>query len=634
MRIWRFQIGALRALGYTVAAGGTVAFFLLRWMAQPWIDGQAALTPFVLVVFAAAGLGGLRPGLLATALAGLGHAFYFSPRGSLWIASPAEAAMLASFVLTGALVSWGCEALAVAARKEVTERERLHLALRESEARLRLATEATGMGVFDVDYLKDKISWSEAAKAMFGLPLDVEVTALTVLAAVHPEDREEVVRATEQSWNPEGEGVFRVEHRVVWPDGSVHWIAARGRAIFADEPAGRRAVRHVGIMLDITQRKTTEEDLADAARRKDEFLALLGHELRNPLTPIRTGIEILRAASKGQPILEQTTSMMERQIVQMVRLTDDLLDVSRGNQGKLQLQRRTMTLIQAIETAVEAVRPLIDDAGQRLAVRVPADPVFLHADPARIAQVLTNLLNNASKFTDPGGRISLSLSTEEEWAVIRVSDTGIGIPEEALGGIFDLFSQADRSIERSRGGLGIGLHLVKRLAELHGGQVEAQSAGPGRGSEFTVRLPLASSETGEDSPLPQLSRTTTALRVLVIDDQRDVADSMQIFLEQMGYEARAVYDGPTALEALADCHAEVVLCDIGMPGMSGLELAGKVRENCPQDTLLIAISGYGTEAEIQRSLAAGFDLHLVKPVDPSRLRQVLGEARKPTGKPN
>jgi signal transduction histidine kinase/CheY-like chemotaxis protein len=375
----------------------------------------------------------------------------------------------------------------------------------------------------------------------------------------------------------------------------------------------------------------SQEELQDAARRKDEFLAVLAHELRNPLAPLRNALEILRLAD-GEGAFgkdHELTAMMQRQVCYLVRLVDDLLEVSRITRGKLQLRKERVQLSQIVESALETCRPLIEAAGHTLVVTCPSEPIWLEADPIRLAQVLANLLNNAAKYTNPGGRIELTAERQGKEVVVRVRDQGIGIPQEMLPRIFDLFTQVDRFSGRAQGGLGIGLTVVRSLVQLHGGTVSAHSDGPGQGSEFTVRLRLlqesrpslrGESACQERPPARALPRG----RVLIVDDNRDAAESLGMLLNIMGSEVRVVYDGAAALEAMSGFQPAVVLLDLGMPGMDGFQVARHVRQQpVLKEVTLIALTGWGQDEDRRRCREAGFDHHLVKPVDLDALEALL-----------
>jgi PAS domain S-box-containing protein len=371
--------------------------------------------------------------------------------------------------------------------------------------------------------------------------------------------------------------------------------------------------------------------LKEADRRKDEFLAILAHELRNPLAPVRNAVQIMRLTGSLSPELEWAREVIERQVQQMSRLVDDLLDISRITSGKIQLRRERIQLAAVVNSAVEASRPLIDTLGHRLSVRLPREPVLLDADFARLSQVVLNLLNNAAKYTEHGGRIWLTAEVEGARAVLRVRDTGIGIPADMLPRIFEMFAQVDRSLERSQGGLGIGLTLVQELVEMHGGEVEALSAGPGRGSEFVVRLPILGSG-GEGAPAGEAvdpGVPTSNSRVLVVDDNRDAAESLAVLLRLHGCEVRTANDGLEAVAAASVFSPQLVLLDLGLPKLSGYDAARQIREQQGSGVVLIAVTGWGQDEDRRRSREAGFDHHLVKPVELGELQELLPRIVRP-----
>ncbi len=396
----------------------------------------------------------------------------------------------------------------------------------------------------------------------------------------------------------------------------------------------------IGISRDITDRKAAEETLKEADRRKDEFLAMLAHELRNPLAPIRNAVQVLRLLGPASPKQNWAQDVMDRQVQQLTRLVDDLLDVSRITRGKVKLQKEAVDLATVVGRAVETSRPLIESRRHQCVVNLAPEPIWLQADPTRLAQVLANLLNNAAKYTAEGGRVLLTTTREGHEAVIKVRDTGMGIPAEMLPHVFDLFTQGERALDRSQGGLGIGLTLVRSLVELHGGSVQAFSAGPDQGSEFVVRLPVlprfqARSPARSPARFPARSaskggatrkRSASARRrVLVVEDNADAAMSLALLLQFEGHEVRMAHDGPAALELARTFGPEVVLLDIGLPGLDGYEVARRLREDFKETVLLVAQTGYGQDEDRRRSQEAGFDHHLVKPVDPHALMVLLDQ---------
>ncbi|HTM56835.1 MAG TPA: ATP-binding protein [Candidatus Udaeobacter sp.] len=375
------------------------------------------------------------------------------------------------------------------------------------------------------------------------------------------------------------------------------------------------------------------ESLKEADRRKDEFLAMLAHELRNPLAPIRNAAQVFRAKAPPIPELLWSTEVIDRQVHQMTRLIDDLLDVSRITRGTIALRRKSVDVASVVNTAVESARALIEKWGHHFTVVIPPEPIHVDADADRLAQVLLNLLNNAAKYTDHGGRISLTVEAPNGQVVIRVRDTGIGIPAEMLSRIFDMFTQVDHSLERSEGGLGLGLTLVQRLVEMHGGSVVARSEGRGKGSEFMITLPLArevaagrpAGAAGDAEPTPP------PRRILVVDDNRDAADSLGLLLRIMGNEVQMAHDGLEAVGAAAAFRPDVVLLDIGLPKLNGYEVARRIREQeGGEKRILIAVTGWGQDDDRQRSRDSGFDHHMTKPVELAALTRLLRGERAPT----
>ena len=388
----------------------------------------------------------------------------------------------------------------------------------------------------------------------------------------------------------------------------------------------------VMVFHDVTQRRRAEKALKEADQKKDQFLAMLAHELRNPLVPIRNGLQILNLAGNNPAMAESARSIMDQALNQMVRLVDDLLDVSRITTGKLKLRKERVELAAVVQSAVETSRPLIDEQGHQLNVALPSSAILLAADPTRLAQVFSNLLNNAAKYSEEGGHITLSAETRGDEVIVRVADRGIGIPADHLPRIFQLFAQVETASERSQGGLGIGLSLVKGLVEMHGGKIEAHSNGPGHGSEFVVRLPMVSAE-----PLPEShpakddderGSPAAKYRILIVDDNRLSSGSTATALGLMGHDLATAPDGIQGIERAQTFRPDVILLDIGLPEMNGYETARRIREQpWGKDIFLIAVTGYGQEEDRRRSLEAGFDCHLVKPLNFAELKHKLSELR-------
>ena len=379
----------------------------------------------------------------------------------------------------------------------------------------------------------------------------------------------------------------------------------------------------------LAESERTAASLREADRRKDEFLAILAHELRNPLAPLRNAVEAMRFAPHDREAMAWARSIMERQLAQMVRLIDDLLDVSRVSRGRVELKLESASLAALVQGAVELCQQAVEDAEHSLSVELPAEPIWLRCDPTRIVQVLGNLLSNATKYTPRGGRIEIEARRAVGAVEIEVRDNGIGIPPDMLTRVFDMFTQVERSLERSQGGLGIGLTLVKRLVEMHGGEVEARSEGPGRGCRFLLRLPHQLAERPVEPPavLPVKLDGERRHRILIADDNRDAADSLAFVLRRAGHDVRTAYDGEEALDLAARFRPQLALLDIGMPRLNGYDTARRMRtEPFGREMLLIALTGWGQSEDVRRSELAGFDHHLVKPVDPAVLGRLLEAA--------
>jgi PAS domain S-box-containing protein len=508
--------------------------------------------------------------------------------------------------------------------RDATEQRRVEEAQRKHREILQLVHKIGKIGHWEWNSLTDENKWSPEIEALYGLkPGSFAGTYQAWAKLLHPDDlpraEEDVHRALET-------GEYFTEFRVIWPDGSVHWLETRAY-VFKDDYG--RPVRIMGVNMDITERKKQEEALRETDRRKNVFLATLAHELRNPLAPIRNGLQVLRL-SDDRSARDQAREMMERQLGQLIRLVDDLLDIGRISRNKLELRKARIPLAAVIENAVETARPLIDQRGHTLTVMLPPEPVLLDADLTRLAQVFWNLLNNSAKYTDAGGRIELSTQRHGSEVVVTVRDTGIGIPAEALPELFTLFSQVDQSLERAQGGLGIGLALVKGLVEMHGGRVEAHSAGAGQGSTFVVHLPVVPDQRPGEKPLTDGEQGAGAARrrVLVVDDNRDAAASLAMMLSLVGHDTRIAHDGLQAVELAEAFRPDVLLLDIGLPKLNGYDACRRIRaQPRGKDIFIVAVTGWGQEDDRRRSQEAGFDEHIVKPVDFAVLEKLLAELR-------
>ena len=380
----------------------------------------------------------------------------------------------------------------------------------------------------------------------------------------------------------------------------------------------------VSVCVDLTEQKLAQRALLEADRRKDEFLATLSHELRNPLAPLRSALEVMRLARDKPEVVEKARVTMERQLMQLVRLTDDLLDVARITQNKLELRREHVDLRTVLQTAIDAARPAIDAQAHSIQLEVPFTPLWVHADPARLAQVFTNLLNNAIKYTARGGHIKVTAQPAGETVVARVEDDGVGIPPEMLPHIFDMFTQSPGHRHRSHGGLGIGLTLARRLVERQGGVIEAASGGPGHGSVFTIRLPAAADQDA-NKRLPSGAARAAAggCRILVADDNADALEMMKLMLALHGHDVIVASDGVVAVTLATSLKPQIAFLDIGMPRMDGYEAARQIRQALGPSVVLVALTGWGQDEDKNRTREAGFDRHLVKPVEPTMLEQII-----------
>jgi signal transduction histidine kinase/CheY-like chemotaxis protein len=379
----------------------------------------------------------------------------------------------------------------------------------------------------------------------------------------------------------------------------------------------------VSVCVDLTDRKLAEIALREADRKKDEFLATLSHELRNPLAPIRSALELMRLAPDDQPLVEKARTTMERQLLHLVRITDDLLDVSRITRNKVELRRERIDLRAVIHSAIEATRPMIDTQGHTLTLDLPDRPMWAYADFTRVSQALSNVLNNAAKYTARGGRIDVTAAATPDLGTITVSDTGVGIPHELLPRVFEMFTQLQAHRDRAYSGLGIGLTLAKRLVELHNGTIEAASDGPGRGSRFTVRLPLQAAETEAIPSLRDEPAAAHRCRVLLAEDNADAAEIMRIMLRFKGHDVKVAADGVEAVAIAKAFEPQIAFLDIGMPQMDGYDAARRIREALGDRVVLVALTGWGQDDDKRRSREAGFDHHLTKPPEPDVLEQLI-----------
>ena len=444
-----------------------------------------------------------------------------------------------------------------------------------------------------------------------------------------PEDQDRIMKEFLPHVLTTGHGEIEVRFRH-FKTGEARWMAYK---VLTLTDTASRPIAFATVSQDVTERKRLLDDLkrlaadlSTANRRKNEFLATLAHELRNPLAPLVNMVEVLKRADGDSEMLKRARDTIERQLGQMVRLVDDLLDLNRITHDRLELRQSEVELSSVIEQAVEVAQPLLDSANHDLRVELPSEAIYLHADAVRLAQVFGNLLNNSCRYTEPGGIIWFKAKRKGNEVLVTVKDTGSGIPQDKLDSIFEMFTQVNRSHERQHGGLGIGLSLVKRLVEMHGGSIEARSAGENQGSEFVVRLPILSTTTSSSTAAAGTAQKgAPTKRILVVDDNKDAADSLALFLEINGNTTYMAHDGPEAIAAVEKHRPDVVLLDIGLPMLSGHEVCRRIREQSwGKDIFFIALTGWGQDEDRRKSKDAGFDSHLVKPVDHKELMELLG----------
>jgi PAS domain S-box-containing protein len=516
-----------------------------------------------------------------------------------------------------------CIGLATISR-DISARREAEEAWKRSERLYRAIGESIDYGVWLCDREGRNVYTSESFLRLVGLTQE-QCSAFGWGDVLHPDDAARSIAAWKECVRNGGQ--WDVEHRFRGVDGQWHPILARGVPVKDDQG---EIIAWAGINLDISRLKQVEDKLRDADRRKDEFLATLAHELRNPLAAIRNSLQILKMPHLDAETAQQTRDTMERQVHHLVRLVDDLLDVSRVMRGKIELRREPVELATVIARAVETANPFIELQGHQLEISTPKESLLLDADPVRLAQVVGNLLTNSAKYTEANGHIWLSARREGDQAILVVRDTGIGIAPDVLPHIFELFVQADHASTRAQGGLGIGLTLVKNLVEMHDGNIEAYSCGLGKGSEFVIRLPLMAQErqnlddqstARHDSPSGKAGR-----RLLVVDDNQDAAISFSMLLSLQGHDVQVAHDGPSALERVMTFRPDMIFLDIGMPGMDGYEVARRVRQT-PElaNTVLVALTGWGQDEHRRRTAEAGFDYHLVKPPEPKAVESLLAD---------
>ena len=488
----------------------------------------------------------------------------------------------------------------------------------EAGERLELAVAAGELGTFYCPMPMGKIFWNDKCKEHFFLPQDAEVDFDIFYSRIHPDDRERTRAAVAAS--VEDKKMYDVEYRVRAPDGRERWLRAKGRTYFDQ---GGVPTRFDGITIDISDTKRIETELARSNQQKDDFLAMLAHELRNPLAPISAGAQLLQSGNASPQAVERTAGIIVRQVTHMTRLVDDLLDVSRVTRGLVTLTRVPLNVTDVIADAVEQADPMMRAKQHRFELALPETPLQVMGDHKRLVQVLVNVLNNAAKYTPAGGTIRLQVRAEAERVKMIISDNGIGMSEELRGRVFELFAQADRNPDRSQGGLGLGLALVKTLVELHGGTVSVDSGGDQKGSTFTITLPGSAGPQPPPSAKP-VPKPQTRLRVLVVDDNIDAAQTLQLLLETVGHEVFVAHTAHAGLEIAQAIGPQLCLLDIGLPDISGNDLARGLRQ-LPQtaNATLVAVTGYGRREDKELARDAGFDHYFVKPLDVDGLLAVI-----------
>jgi len=540
----------------------------------------------------------------------------------------AVAALPAVTILTSLLLLQFSERIRYAREAESAaqaEADRTRRALEQAGQRLQIGLTAAGVGIWVMDLDTGIVCLDDRCHAILGVARGAAVTGAGFLGLVHPDDRQRVDAALRQAVGGGEQGRYDIEYRVAGTSAAPErWIRSAAQ-LFVDGVAG---IRLIGTAQDTTAAKSIEADLraakeqAESANRaKDEFLAMLGHELRNPLAPMLTALELLRVRLGEAGARER--DVIHRQVRNLAQLVDDMLDVAQIRKGRMTIAKESLYARQVVAKALEFVTPMLEERRHRLQVDIEPPSLVIVGDERRLVQAVTNLLTNAVKYTDPGGSIRVSVSDEGGEVTIDVSDTGRGMSRAFLPRAFDLFVQGERTPDRSEGGLGLGLPIVRSIVERHGGSVSATSEGVGKGSAFVIRLPASDADTPRPSVRPLFAGDrleTSRPKVLIIDDNRDAADSLHALLRDYGFPCASALDGPSGLEAVGSFAPDAVLLDLGLPGLDGYEVARRIRALPDGERyLIVAVTGYGEERDRERSAQAGIDAHLVKPVDPDQL---------------
>lgn len=618
---------------YIAAVIVTIFAVWVRWLLDPFLEQSLTLVTIYGAVAYISRIGGLRPAILCAVLGYLLCNYFIMAPHFAFNFSTKEMIGFVAYSFTCGIIIWLGELTRNSQKnlqQKESERKAVETELRESEHNVRTILESITDGFYTLDAdwrfsyvnpaaekaldrkaedLIGKYKWDEYPETLGG---DIETLYRKVMA-------EKVSSSVTTYYSPHAKW-YEIR---AYPNNN-------GLSIYFRDVSSRIEAE--------TMLKQQSSRLAETDRRKDEFLATLAHELRNPLAPIRNSLSILELKGHDLASTKNATAVIGRQVAQMVRLVDDLMDVSRINHGKLELRREQIDLLWAINNAIESCRPTLKAAQLDLIVESPSEPIVLNADLTRLSQVFINILNNAAKYTDPQGQVKIQVErnegdpgSDQQTVLVKISDTGIGIAPEHLPMVFEAFTQLTNSLKRSHGGLGVGLMLVKKLVELHDGSISVHSDGPGLGTTVIVQLPVMSDfvTSRRNTASDELNHSSNKLRILVVDDNQDAANSLSLLLEATGNDTFVVHDGRTALNAIENYHPDVVLLDIGMPDLDGYEVASRLRklEN-GKNIKLFAVTGWGQENDIRQSKDAGFDAHLVKPVDPQKLFDLLSSVRE------
>lgn len=611
---------------YSLALGIVSVLIVLRVWLDPLFGKQSGLF-FWAAILLGAWIGGIVPSLIGQTMIWAAQWHWFTPPPSPWRPSVSEIMLIVVYYLLGSTIGLASD-LRRRAQRRARAQQAEALSQRE-QLRATLSCMADGVLVTDAD---GKLTlMNPAAEAMTGWEMaDVRGKRLPEFFAVRREEGDQFAEDPLDHVFKTGHVIHGVSRLVLAARNGARVPIAYSAAPIRDAAGG--ITGGVLVFRDETERRRYEQALRNADRQKDEFLATLSHELRNPLAPICMGLDLLRMPSHDAKARAEVCDMMTRQALHMVRLIDDLMDVSRITRGKLQLRKRPVALDEIIQNAVDANRPIIEQSQLQFVMKLPGQPVLLYADPSRLTQVFSNLLNNAAKFTPREGRIELAAEAKGSEVAVTVSDSGIGIPEDKIGSIFEMFTQLDSGDDTIPTGLGIGLTLVKRLVEMHAGEITVESDGHNLGAQFRVQLPIMPVAAGS-VPAPQrgtIAQQTVKRRVLIVDDNADALASLGMVVRSLGSEAFDARDGVEAVESASNLRPDLILMDIGMPRLNGYDAARRIRQQpWASDIVMVATTGWGKDEDRRRSKEAGFDYHLVKPIGISAVEELLASPVRP-----